>query len=318
MAPILVSSAKVRNLEADPKGKMGSFGGSPTKKRSARYKCGQTTHDWADSATVHGVSYVFDRGQPCFPRFLWLLVVLFFAGLAASWSVTAYLAWQDNPVITSIETTGYSIAKLHYPAITICSQGVISQVTESILRYQVEREAKKEGVDISKMTPEELMTFEDKAYKKLYPGSDGQDPTFISATLTNSNPEAQIESAILNDAGFDPCSTFSNNENSTAQASAPNETICMEGWFNVDATVSKLTLTCHKNMGTGQGGQDPCFDEGGFSTRFGNQEQLNDFVSYISPQESSGSGSGAGSGSGSGESEPITGKLNDFDNPSKA
>ena len=40
----------------------------------------------------------------------------------------AYNDWQDNPVLTTVQTTGMPISKIDFPAITICSQGTINEV----------------------------------------------------------------------------------------------------------------------------------------------------------------------------------------------
>ena len=41
-------------------------------------------------------------------------------------------SWENQPVMTSLETTGKDIAGLDFPAITICSQGSISEVRARI------------------------------------------------------------------------------------------------------------------------------------------------------------------------------------------
>jgi hypothetical protein len=37
--------------------------------------------------------------------------------------VTAYLDWQDQPVLTTITTTAYSVKQIKFPAVTFCSPG---------------------------------------------------------------------------------------------------------------------------------------------------------------------------------------------------
>ena len=66
----------------------------------------KTVHDYAESTTIHGISYIFDVSRRAFDRSLWLIAVGVFLGLAITWSVTTYNQWQDNPVITSLKTTG--------------------------------------------------------------------------------------------------------------------------------------------------------------------------------------------------------------------
>ena len=66
----------------------------------------KTVYEYAGTATVHGISYVFDVSKILFDRCLWLLVFLSFFGLAIHWIVKAYVQWQDDPVITTVKTTG--------------------------------------------------------------------------------------------------------------------------------------------------------------------------------------------------------------------
>ena len=84
-----------------------------------------TTHEFANSTTIHGINYVFDRGIKAFDNLLWLLVVFFGAGIAVYMSVLAWNTWKEAPVLTSVSSTGLPLQKIDFPAITICSQGLI-------------------------------------------------------------------------------------------------------------------------------------------------------------------------------------------------
>ena len=48
------------------------------------------------------------------------------------------------------------IGDVEYPAITICSQGWISSVTEKAMNYQFITYAKSKGHDVNNMTKEEI------------------------------------------------------------------------------------------------------------------------------------------------------------------
>ena len=69
----------------------------------------KTIVDYANHTTIHGVAYIFDKSSLILENILWLLVFGTFASLAISFSMEAYNQWQDNPVLTSVKTTG----KLH-------------------------------------------------------------------------------------------------------------------------------------------------------------------------------------------------------------
>ena len=67
-----------------------------------------TVYDYASATTAHGVSYVFHRSLFIVERLLWLVVTLLFIALAIYWSIDVYTTWQDDPVLTSVNTTGKS------------------------------------------------------------------------------------------------------------------------------------------------------------------------------------------------------------------
>ena len=41
----------------------------------------------------------------------------------------AYISWEENPTLNSLLTTGLPIADIDFPAITICGEGSIQEVT---------------------------------------------------------------------------------------------------------------------------------------------------------------------------------------------
>ena len=85
----------------------------------------KTLVGYANASTTHGIYYIFERGRWILERFVWVVVVLIAILLAVAWSWWAYKGWQDDPIITSIATTGLPIQKIPFPSITICAQGMI-------------------------------------------------------------------------------------------------------------------------------------------------------------------------------------------------
>ena len=62
--------------------------------------------EYSNRTTVHGISYICDTTIAHFDRFLWLVLCAFFTFLAVFVSVKAYIDWQNDPVITTLLTTG--------------------------------------------------------------------------------------------------------------------------------------------------------------------------------------------------------------------
>ena len=83
---------------------------------------GKTAKEYSNSTSIHGILYVFENEVFIFERILWVFAVFSGIILATLMSVTAYFDWKNNPVLTTVATTGYPIEKIEFPAITICAQ----------------------------------------------------------------------------------------------------------------------------------------------------------------------------------------------------
>lgn len=84
-----------------------------------------TVKDFASSTTIHGITYIFDAAIKILDRLFWILVVACGVFLAVLLSYQAWDDWKSNPVLTSVSSTGLPLRKVDYPAITLCSQGII-------------------------------------------------------------------------------------------------------------------------------------------------------------------------------------------------
>ena len=101
----------------------------------------------------------------------------------------AYVEWQDNPVLTSVQTTGLPISEIEFPAITICGQGSIyevitlslcikritdqrnnSQVSDNVLDHQFNRYVRSKGKDPDALTDPEREQLKTEMVEDLYPG----------------------------------------------------------------------------------------------------------------------------------------------------
>ena len=59
----------------------------------------QTTEEYASRSSIHGIGYIFDRELNIVDRFLWLFVVLSFAGVAAALTWNFWSQWRNEQVI---------------------------------------------------------------------------------------------------------------------------------------------------------------------------------------------------------------------------
>ena len=78
--------------------------------------------EYADAASIHGINYTVCSKTSVVGRIIWLFVVC--TGLSSAFllSIQAYKQWKNNPVLTTLSTTGYPIEKIAFPTITICGQ----------------------------------------------------------------------------------------------------------------------------------------------------------------------------------------------------
>ena len=103
-----------------------------------RQTSGAITHEsysivqeYSEYSTVQGVVYIFQRHQTVCGKIFWTLVVFLMILLSIYWSSKAYSSWQDNPVITTVQTSAYPLKDLEYPAVTVCGQGSNDDVLTS-------------------------------------------------------------------------------------------------------------------------------------------------------------------------------------------
>ena len=65
--------------------------------------------EYVQTSTVAGLHFAFDRAQPKFGQVLWLALVIALTMAGIYSSVQSYIDWRDDPVVTTISSTGFSI-----------------------------------------------------------------------------------------------------------------------------------------------------------------------------------------------------------------
>ena len=61
-------------------------------------------------------------------------------------TIQTWNEWQDNPIITTINTTAYPIQNIEFPAITICSQGTAKDLMDKVIMIQFEAYLRARGI----------------------------------------------------------------------------------------------------------------------------------------------------------------------------
>jgi hypothetical protein len=57
-------------------------------------------------------------------KIFWLLSIVVLTFLGVFVSVQNYLDWKNEPVVTTVASTGYPVSGIPFPAVVICSQGI--------------------------------------------------------------------------------------------------------------------------------------------------------------------------------------------------
>ena len=83
-----------------------------------------TAREYANVATVHGVSYIANTKASRLERLLWTLLLLLLLGLSLYLGLGVITDYQTNRVITTLGDTTKPITDLSFPAVTICSKGL--------------------------------------------------------------------------------------------------------------------------------------------------------------------------------------------------
>ena len=87
-------------------GKKKSYHSSKSQKMPL-VKVGKSTiTQYAKNTSIHGIGYIFDESASILEKFLWLIIFSLATFLAISFSLEAYQQWQDDPVLTTLKTTG--------------------------------------------------------------------------------------------------------------------------------------------------------------------------------------------------------------------
>ena len=160
----------------------------------------RTLKEYSSSSTTHGIAYVFEDDRLIIERILWVIVVTVAIYIAASLSIKAYVSWQENPVLTTVGTTGYPIERVEFPSITICAQGSVREIVDAALVKQFKKYIDSIGKTYSELTEGEKSLYGKSFLNDKYPGAKFPPNQLVRMMSSpTANAEKTLESgAILN------------------------------------------------------------------------------------------------------------------------
>ena len=173
--------------------------------------------EFSSATTIHGISYLASPDHSIGSKLFWIVTVIL-AIIGTSYQVVSMLwLWGESPVITTLDTISYPIEKLEFPAVTLCPQGSVLEIMDTVFYYQFEKwviqkiekddnSRYKRNTDngnahlsnfLNSLTSATLLDLVNEFMSEIYPGA--QDiPTKFAAFLSSDDPDKTIESnAIL-------------------------------------------------------------------------------------------------------------------------
>ena len=190
-----------------------------TKNGSIRKRVVCTSKEYASVTTAHGFSYIADENYSGGDRMLWVIIVLLAFGFTIFQMTTLYSDWQDNPVITTLDTVALPIEDIEFPAVTICPQGSLQDIWDSVLFTQLKsyiynktlgvggrmKRATNSKYRVRGMTYEEMMLEAKEFLDDIYPGMNHNNDNHPMPTsmlqlmrlMISNDPERMLQNEVV-------------------------------------------------------------------------------------------------------------------------
>ena len=87
--------------------------------------------EYSEATSIHGTSYLLANRLIFYEKAFWFVMVALAVTFALSSSLSTYNKWIEEPILTSVATTAYPVAKVQFPSITICAQGCLLYTSDA-------------------------------------------------------------------------------------------------------------------------------------------------------------------------------------------
>lgn len=177
------------------------------KKRPNRNKAASSSEgprQWAEVATTHGIYYVFEKDVRSSSRCVWAVICIALSCLAAGMIRQSYADWKENPVLTTVETTGLPLDKIDFPAITICGLGTIAESVEMAVMHQMKQFYMDKGLPYNPPEDAEVDAIKDiylaRYMNGTYPGLELELETMVT-TMLSPDPDELLRAKVSSQVG---------------------------------------------------------------------------------------------------------------------
>ena len=218
---------------------------------------------YASVTTAHGIPYVAEENRPILDKLFWTAIVSLAIAFGVYQTLMIYTLWQNEPVITTLDTVAYPIDELEFPAVTICPQGSMQRIAENMLFIQLERFIKDRmegGQSRRKRSPnassqkeingprnesialtyDEMILHSKEFLKEVYPGATDI-PTKMLQLLISEEPSKIVSNdAMLYQTYERECDPSRNEEILKTLNKRLTKDFCPEGFQNLNDTLCVL------------------------------------------------------------------------------
>ena len=201
----------------------------PEKEKSVRKKTVETATEFSEATSIHGFAYISNDRNSGVERLFWTIMVILAISFTTYQVAVLYKEWQDEPVISTLETVAEPIENIEFPAVTICPQGSRQEIIDSVLFRQLKEYIERKKGKSSTLSPEQMVELTDQFLKEVYPGANGK-PTQLIKLLSSDNPSLSIQNDAL--LGLqEECDPSSNNEILNSMKKDLSNDTCPEGFY---------------------------------------------------------------------------------------
>ncbi len=110
--------------------------------------------EYSQTSIIAGFHYIFEPKVSTLGKIFWLFLIVMLTILGTYMSIQNYMQWKDEPVITTLASTGLPISKVSFLSVVICSQGYTAEIIfTAYCKVVIEYMEKEKGFVNKDITP---------------------------------------------------------------------------------------------------------------------------------------------------------------------
>ena len=87
-------------------------------------------YEYLDNTTIHGFKYIVNNKVNFLEKIIWSLVIIAMCVTGIHLVIKAFNYWDEKPVLTTIDSITYPLAKERFPSVTVCTNQIKRNINE--------------------------------------------------------------------------------------------------------------------------------------------------------------------------------------------